>query len=93
MIHNHQETLPNRPDEDIDYSQQNFDELDANPYEIVVAIAKAAREINDKVQKYYGPDFELRPTNLLLKKLQTGEASIGYNSKDKNSTDDPETAV
>ena len=61
--------------------KQAFDQLDVNPYEIVVAVAKTARAINDKAQKYLGPEFEVRPTNMALKKLSKGNVKFFYDAE------------
>ena len=65
---------------DLDYGRQNLEAVNANPYEIVVAAAKEARKINDKAVKYLGPDFEIRPTNMALKKMGKGEVKFVYNN-------------
>ena len=81
MIENNHDTNVNKIDDDIDYEKQIFDELEVNPYEIVVAVAKTARAINDKAQKYLGPEFEVRPTNMALKKLSKGNVKFFYDEE------------
>ena len=68
-------------DDDIDFEKQSFDHLDVNPYEIVVAVAKTAREINARAQKFLGPEYELRPSNMALKKLDNDNITFDYDDE------------
>ena len=70
---------------DIDYEKNVFDEVDVNPYEIVIAVSKTARQINDKAQKYMGPEVDIRPINIALKKLEGDEVTFVYDNEEKNS--------
>ncbi|MBN1291109.1 MAG: DNA-directed RNA polymerase subunit omega [Candidatus Latescibacteria bacterium] len=81
MIDNDHDLSENRIDDDIDYEKQMFDELGVNPYELVVALAKSARAINDKAQKYLGPEFEVRSVNMALKRLSKGNVKFSYENE------------
>ena len=70
---------------DIDYEKNVFDEVDANPYEIVIAVSKMARQINDKAQKYMGAEVDIRPINIALKKLEGDEVTFVYDDKKEDS--------
>ena len=63
---------------EIDYEEQSFDDMDANPYEIIIAAAKYSREINEKVRKYFGSDVDAQPRNLAMKKLGKDKGKIFY---------------
>ena len=67
------------------FEKQPFDDLKVNPYEIVVAVAKKARELNDKAQKYLGPEYEVHPIILTLKKLEGKKITFVYD-EEKTST-------
>lgn len=62
----------------IDYEQQSFDNINANPYEIAVAASKYAREVNDRARKYFGSDVDIQPRNLAMKKLENENMEIVY---------------
>ena len=70
---------------DIDYEKNVFDEVDVNPYEVVIAVSKTARQINDKAQKYMGPEVDIRPINIALKKLEGDEVTFVYDDKKEDS--------
>ena len=75
---------------DVDYEKLNFEEMDANPYEIVIAVSKKAREINGKIHKYLGLDSNIKPINLALKKLESDDVHFVYNEEEaKASPGDP----
>lgn len=63
---------------EIDYEKQAFDELDINSYELVIAVSKKAREINEKAQKYLGSATVIKPVNLALKKIEDHQAKFVY---------------
>ncbi len=63
---------------DIDYENQPFDNLKINPYEIVIATAKYARELNEKFRKYFGSDYDIQPRNLAVKKLESDNLQLIY---------------
>lgn len=62
----------------IDYEQQSFDNINANSYEIAVAVSKYAREVNDRARKYFGSDVDIQPRNLAMKKLENENMEIVY---------------
>ncbi len=66
---------------EINYEEQSFEEMEANPYEIVIACSKYAREVNDKVMKYLGTDFDIQPRKLALKKLEKEHGKVFYNEE------------
>ena len=53
----------------VNYEKQVFDQLDINPYEIVIAVSRSAREINDKVYKFFGSGVEVNPVTVALNRL------------------------
>ncbi len=61
---------------EIDYEKQSFEDMENNSYEIIIAAAKYAREINDKVRKYFGSDHDVQPRNLAMKKLEKDNGKI-----------------
>ena len=61
----------------VDFEKQAFDNLGINPYEIVIAVSRMAREVNDKTQKYLGPCQEVNPVSLALRRLD-GEVKFEY---------------
>ena len=70
--------LLNKLKVNIDYEQQSFDKINANPYEIAVAASKYAREVNDRARKYFGSDVDIQPRNLAMKKLENENMEIVY---------------
>ena len=56
----------------VNYEKQTFDQLDINPYEIVIAVSRSAREINDKAYKFLGPGVEVNPVTVALNRLAKG---------------------
>ena len=87
-MNNNQGTTADKLFNEIDYERQSFENLDINPYEIVVAVAKEAREINDKAQKFLGPEFEVSPANMALRKLDNKKVEFVY---DEEKPEFPET--
>jgi len=73
-------------DMDVDYEKQGFDELDINPYELVIAVSKKAREINTKAIKYLGAEVQIRPINMALNKLKSGDIEFTYDEQKKSDT-------
>jgi|WetSurMetagenome_2_1015567.scaffolds.fasta_scaffold1860282_1 DNA-directed RNA polymerase subunit K/omega len=61
---------------DIDYDEQSFEDMTLNPYEVVIAASKYAREINDKARKNFGAEVEIQPRNIAMRKIQYGEAKL-----------------
>ena len=73
----------------INYEKQSFDSIKNNPYEIAVAASKYAREINEKVRKYFGSEVDIQPRNLAMKKLENKNIKIVYvERKDKPETEE-----
>ena len=68
---------------DVDYEKQNFEEMDANPYEIVIAAAKYAREVNEKFRKYFGSDCDVQPRNIAVKKLESDSLHLIYENEEE----------
>lgn len=62
----------------IDYDEQSFEDMTLNPYEVVIAASKYAREINDMARKHFGAEVEIQPRNIAMKKIQYGEAVLVY---------------
>ncbi len=58
---------------EVDIGGQSFEEMDANPYELVIALSKKAREFNSKAMKYLGPETEIKPISVVLHKLYNEE--------------------
>ena len=74
---------------EIDYEKQSFEDINAIPYEIVIAAAKYAREVNEKVRKYFDSDIDTQPRNLAMKKLEKEKGKIFYiEEKEKNPTEE-----
>ncbi len=64
----------------VDFENQVFDDLDVNPYEIVIAVSKMARDINDKARKYIPPDQDVNPVEIALNRLSR-QTVFKYNSE------------
>lgn len=68
----------------VNYENQAFDDLDINPYEVVIAVSKAARDINDKAQKYLSHDQEINAIGMALERLKDKSVKFVYrNEADK----------
>ena len=74
----------------IDYERQSFDNINANDYEIAVAVSKYAREVNDRARKYFGSDVDIQPRNLAMKKLENENMKIVYD-EEKNELETKES--
>lgn len=72
---------------EFDYEKQSFENLDVNPFELVVAVSKKAREINEKAQKYLSSEYEIHPTNIALKKI-TEEVAFTYEDEHPKPSED-----
>jgi len=66
-----------------DYEHQRIDDVDVNPYELAIALAKKAREINAKAQKYLGPETAIKPVNIVLNKLNEEDVEFAYREEDR----------
>ena len=78
---------------EIDYENQPFEKMENNPYEIVIATAKYARKLNEKLRKYFGSDCDIQPRNLAVKKLESENLRLRYeneNEKDDEKNDVPD---
>jgi len=87
-MNNYQPPEMIKVEDNYNFEKQPFDSLNVNPYEIVVAVAKKARELNDKAQKFLGPEYDVHPINLALKKLEGDEIQFVYN-EEKDRTEPP----
>ena len=67
----------------VDYENQSFENMSANPYEVAVATSKYAHDINDKIRKYFGSEVSSQPRNLAMKKLEDENIKIVYDENDK----------
>ena len=63
---------------DVDYERYSFEDMGLNPYEIVIAASKYAREVNDKARKYMGPEVEIYPRNIAMNRLVTNKFQLIY---------------
>ena len=62
----------------IDFEKQTFRTRNLNPYEVAVAAARYARNLNDRVRKFYGPEMNIHPRNIAMKKLEDLKTQIVY---------------
>lgn len=85
------DSLHEKLKEEVDVEKQSFERDDVNPYEIAVATAKYARQINDRARKYLGSDVDIYPRSLALKKFDDGQTKIVYGSEEPENDDDSET--
>ena len=70
----------------INFEDQNFDNLEANPYEIVVATSKLARKMNIKLKNNPDEDESLKPTTLALERIQDDDVEIYYERDENENT-------
>ncbi len=75
---------------EIDYAAMELEKVGINPYELVIAVAKEARKINQKAQKYLGPDVAVKPVNLALLKLAETKTDFEYVSEEAAAATDRE---
>ena len=74
---------------EVDIGGQSIEQFDANPYELVIALSKKAREFNSKAMKYLGPETEIKPISVVLNKLYTEEGvSFSYDAEEENAAED-----
>ena len=74
----------------VDYEKQAFlDYKNLNPYVISVAAAKYARDLNDRVRKYFGPETNVQPRNIVMKNLEEGKTTIVF--EEDQEEPEPET--
>ncbi|MFA6470458.1 MAG: hypothetical protein WCU00_00345 [Candidatus Latescibacterota bacterium] len=62
--------------------KQVFDDLGVNPYEVVIAVSRMARSINNRVQKYLGHDCEINPVTVAMQRIQSRQVHFEYNKDD-----------
>lgn len=74
--------------EDFSFGEEGFDSLPINPYELVIAASKKAREINNKAQKYLSPAIKVKPMSMTMKKLLDKEVHFEYVDEKKKTTQD-----
>jgi hypothetical protein len=60
------------------YDKLEFDDLGVNPYEVVIAVSKMARDINDKAQKYLSHDCDIHPIDVAMKRLHSKQRQFKY---------------
>jgi DNA-directed RNA polymerase subunit K/omega len=66
--------------------KQVFDDLGVNPYEVVIAVSRMARTINDKAQKYLGHGCDINPIDVAMKRIQSRRVHFEYDKeKEKQS--------
>ncbi len=58
--------------------KQVFDDLGVNPYEVVIAVSRMARDINDKAQKYLSHDCDIHPIAVAMKRIQSRRVHFKY---------------
>ena len=80
------EEIYNKLKAEIDYEKQLFEDMESNSYEIAVASAKYAREINDRSRKFFGSEVYIQPRNLAMKRLESDDAKIIYAEEEKEKT-------
>ncbi len=73
----------------VDYENQAFDNLDINPYEVVIAVSKAARDINDKAQKYLSHDQEINAIGMALERLKAKTVKFVYKDEPEKDGETP----
>jgi hypothetical protein len=60
------------------YDKMDFDDLGVNPYEVVIAVSKMARDINNKAQKYLGHECDIHPISVAMNRLQSKKGHFNY---------------
>ena len=75
----------------VDYEKQSYlDNKQANPYVLAVATARYARDLNDRVRKFFGPETNVQPRNIAMKKLEEGKTTIDF-EEDQEETEQEST--
>jgi DNA-directed RNA polymerase subunit K/omega len=62
----------------VNFEKQAFEKMNVNPYEVVIAVSKSARDINDKAQKYLSHDCEINPVRMAMKRLNNSQVQFQY---------------
>jgi DNA-directed RNA polymerase subunit K/omega len=65
----------------VKYDKQVFDDLGVNPYEVVIAVSRMARDINDKAQKYLSHDCDVHPISVAMKRIQSRQVHFKYDEE------------
>ena len=65
----------------IDFDSKSLEDTQLNPYEVVVASAKYARELNDRARKHFGPAVEIQPRNIAIKSVLSGRSTVVHANK------------
>jgi DNA-directed RNA polymerase subunit K/omega len=73
----------------VNYENQAFDDLDINPYEVVIAVSKTARDINDKAQKFLSHDMEINAIGMALERLKGKTVRFVYKNDGEKGCDAP----
>lgn len=61
--------------------KQVFDDLGVNPYEVVIAVSRMARDLNDKARKYLGHGCNINPISVAMKRIQSRQVHFEYNKE------------
>lgn len=69
----------------IDFESKSLEDTDLNAYEVVVATAKYAREINERARKHFGPAVEIQPRNIAIKSVLSGRSVVVHSEKPEGS--------
>ena len=72
----------------INYEKQELDNFNINSYEIVIAVSKKAREINEKTQKYLKSGIYIKPITMALKKLENDKVKFEYSNEESSPSED-----
>jgi DNA-directed RNA polymerase subunit K/omega len=67
----------------IDFEKLSFISKNMNPYETAVATARYARSLNDRVRKYYGPEVNIHPRNIAVRKMTEKGTHVVYKDQPK----------
>jgi hypothetical protein len=71
-------------DTDVEYDKVIYEEMDVNPYEVVIGLAKKSREVNERALKFFGTEVEFRPKNVAMKKMLKKGAKFTYEEPEKS---------
>jgi DNA-directed RNA polymerase subunit K/omega len=74
----------------VDYEKQAYlDNKQVNPYVLAVATARYARDLNDRVRKFFGPETNVQPRNITMKKLEEGKTTIAFEEDQEEPESEP----
>jgi len=68
----------------IDFKDRDFDALEPNRYEIVIASSKLARKINDRIRQNPEVEENVRPTSAALNFILDSEVQFIYEEDKKD---------